>query len=1571
MLATLDREERPASAAEQEVLARWSSWGAVPQIFDTTRPEWDAERERLRAVLDRGEYAAARATTVNAHYTDPAYVAQIWQTLTELGFDTGRVLEPGAGSGAFIGMAPAGAQMTGVELDPTSAGIAAALYPQATIHTESFARTRYPAGHFDAVVGNVPFADVSLYDARYNRAKHSMHNHFIIKSLALTRPGGVVAVLTSRYTLDGQNPAARREMNSMADLVGAVRLPTGAHRRAAGTDAVTDLLIFRRREPDAPVASTAWETVTARKVDDHVVRVNSYFDHYPERILGELEIGHGMYGADTVHIRADDLATTPGRLSDALANVVAAAHLAGQRWTLRSEQTAEPEPVSLASEGLWDGHLLSHDDDSFGVVRGGGVIEHAVPATRHKELRALLSLRDAARALLTAEAATIDDTTEIDQLRAALRNGYEAYVGRFGPINRFTLRSTGRADPDPGDERLARVQPPAVRIFRTDPFAALVFALESFDETTQTASPATMMTERVIAPRQPVLGADTAEDALAVTMDTAGRVDLTQVARLLGVDDGEARDALGTLVFDEPGTRRLVPAAEYLSGNVRAKLAAAEAAAVDDPRLAVNVDALRGVLPTPLGVDEIEARLGAAWIDVDTHREFLSETLADPSIRVEHPGGTIWEVKGKTWSVAATSEWGTERMPAPSIAKAALEQRPIQITDEIDDKRVVNPVETAAANEKAAQLRERFSEWVWEDPQRADRLAATYNERFNSIVLRDYSDTASRLTLPGLARTFTPREHQLAAVARMISEPAVGLFHEVGAGKTAEMAIGTMELKRLAMVTKPVVVVPNHMLEQFSREWLQLYPRARLLAASSADLAGDKRRLFVARTASNDWDAVIMTRSAFQRIPVSKPTLEQYTTAEIEATRAMLENSRGGDGLAVKRLEKMVLAAESKLDALMDATQDPGITFEETGIDYVVVDEIHDYKNLQTHSNIRDAQIDGSKRASDLHMKLEYLRSRHGERVVTGATATPIANSVTEAHVMQRYLRPDLLEDAGIAEFDAWAATFGDTVTEMEMSPTGGYRLQTRFAKFQNVPEMLRMWHVFADVKTADDLQLPRPDLRSRPDGQRAPTAVVVPASPELAGYMVHLARRAEAVRSRAVESDVDNMLKISTDGRKAALDMRMVTAQPASTLGKLDTVADHIAAEWEATRDQIYLHPDTGQPSPVRGGLQMVFCDLGTPSQQWNAYDELRDLLTRRGLPRNEIRFIHEANNDADKARLFAAARAGHVAVLIGSTAKMGVGTNAQDRVTAMHHVDCPWRPADLAQRDGRGQRQGNQNPEIGIYRYVTEGSFDGYSWQTVERKAKFIAQIMRGRLDVREMEDIGDTALSLAEVKALAAGDPLILEQAEAQAELTRLERLRRAHQRQLDAIHRRIRDLDAVIEQADHDLPQIHAAIDQTTDTSGAAFTMIVDGRHYGARAEAAEAIRAWALDRIPENGGRGQRTEDLGLLGRLGGHTVQVTVHPSRLGQPRRAVLWLQHVPRTDFTVDVETLHAGGIGVVRQIENRITGLSNLAATVERQHTADVDDRDEARAVSTAKLRRRSRSNTPTPSQRHVSA
>lgn len=975
----------------------------------------------------------------------------------------------------------------------------------------------------------------------------------------------------------------------------------------------------------------------------------------------------------------------------------------------------------------------------------------------------------------------------------------------------------------------------------------------------------------------------------------------------------------------------MVSAPAYLSGNVRTKLEAAQAAAEHNDAYNENIAALSAIIPEPLTPAEIVPKIGAVWISAAYHQQFLREILRDQNVRIENPYSAKWIVRDASRHLlTARTEWGTERRPASDLFESSLNQSPIRVMDKLDDgTQIFNPTETAAALEKAALLEERFQEWVWEEPERARELAAEYNRRFNSIVLRDYTTEGQSLTFPGMTATFTLRDHQRSAVARMLSEPAVGLFHEVGAGKTAEMVTGAMELRRMGMVNKVAVVVPNHMLEQFTREWMQLYPQARILAAGSDTLAGDKRRLFVARAAANDWDAIIMTRTAFTRLGMQPENVETYMRQEVDVLRVALESASDLDRRTVKQIEKTIADAEEKLKKILDRDRDPGITFEATGIDYLIVDEFHDYKNLRTISNRSDAQIQGSERASDMAMKIDYLRRTHGDRVITAATATPIANSITEAHVMQRYLRPDLLRDAGIEAFDAWAATFGETVTDVEMAPQGGsnFRVKDRFAKFQNVPEMLRMWHVFADVKTAEDLNLPTPPLKARDDGQRVPETVVITPSEEVLGYVRELGERADMVAAKMVDPTEDNMLKISTDGRKAALDIRLVDPHAAPLEVPLDTVADNIALIHRQNQNNHYLDPRTNEPSPLPGALQIVFCDLGTPKpDRWNAYDELREKLASRGIPAESIRFVQDAKNDREKAALFAAAREGRVSVLIGSTSTMGVGTNVQARAIALHDVDCPWRPADVAQRRGRIMRQGNQNSEIGIYQYVVEGTFSAYMWQAIERKSRFINQVMRGRLDVREIDDIGSDSLSAAEAKALASGNPLLLERSLALNELGKFERLERSHHRNQQVLRNEIDSAIYRITRLDAEIIALTEALPRAKDLSGDRFEITIDGRAYAKRTDAAAAITQWATGRNLQYARPVTDDRSRGEIGSISGFPI--TARTLSNAGIVNLDLTLTGIPGANVTLPVkDVLDPNHGGVIRMLENRIAGIQHF--------------------------------------------
>ena len=1536
MLATLEADQRPARADEQAVLARWSGWGALPGVFDDDDDRWADVRAELRQRLDEGAWDAARRTTLNAHYSPAEAVDAIWQAVRDLGFPGGRVLEPGCGSGNFIGMAPEGlpVEMVGVELDPTTAAIARALYPRADVRSEGFERSRFADGSFDLAVGNVPFARVALHDPLHNRGRHSLHNHFVIKSLDLTHPGGLVAVVTSRFTLDARNPAARRDIAERADLLGAVRLPAGALRAAAGTDAVADLLILRRRESGRPPAGESWERVVPVTTPDGEAMVNECLARRPERILGELRATGGQYGQADLTVKAGDRPLGEV-LPTALRAVVAEARAGGLTWSAGEGRRPDRVPSTALQtrrlvESYSEGSIVL-TGGGFGRIVGGDVERYQVTPRRDAaELRALLGLRDGFSELLALESTNADDEA-CAPARAALNRRYDAYAQRYGPVNRFSLARTGRRDPETGEDVMRRVRP-SMGGFRRDPDYRSVLALEVFDPETQRAAKAPIFATRVVAPREPRQGADTAQDALAMCLDERAVPELATIARLLGTDEATARAELGQLVWDDPATGQLVAAETYLSGDVRSKLATAEAAVVDDDRWLPNVEALRAVMPVDLGPSEIDARLGSAWIPADDVASFGREVLGCSDIRVEHAAVTAtWAIRAPATdrsSVAVTSLWGTSRADAVAIMQSSANQTPVTVYDPHPDdanKRVINPAETLAAREKQEALGERFSQWVWEDPARTERLAARYNQLFNSTVLPRYD--GSHLSLPGVAANFSPHAHQRDAVWRIICEPTTLLAHDVGAGKTATMVMASQELRRLGLVKKPCFVVPNHMLDQFSRELNQLYPQAKVLVATKEDTTAGARREFVARCATGDWDAVVMTQSAFVRIPVSEATRKAYVEAQVAEVRKAIAASEQGERLTVKRLEAHIARLEATQERLVDAERkDQGVEWEATGVDWLAIDEAHHFKNRQFGTHMSNVGGQGSLKATDLELKLGNLRERHGDRVAIFATATPIANSLSEMWVMQSYLQPERLAAAGIDTFDSWAATFGRTVTALELAPDGGsYRLNTRFARFANVPELLTMFRATADVRSAAELGLAIPTIA----GGAAET-VVVPASEGLRSYVGELVKRAEDVRGRVVSPEEDNMLKIAGDGRRAALDLRLVGQDPDPAGGKAAVAADRIARWYHATKGAVY--PDvSGGPSRRLGGLQLVFCDLGTPHPgAWSVYEELRGQLTARGVPEHLVRFVHEAGDDRAKAELFAACRDGRVAVLIGSTEKMGVGTNVQARLVALHHMDCPWRPADLAQRDGRALRQGNLNAEVGMLRYVTEESFDVFMWQTCERKAAFIHQIMAGDVAGREVDDVGDVALSYAEVKALATGNPLILEKAGVDNDVARLGRLRQAHDRDQTALGRTIAQAQTRADRLQRLIGFTDTAVARRQSTTGDAFRMSVDGTAHTKRPEAGGHLKARLAEIL-------HRAERIGLaapapVAQLGGFTIEA----ASLGHDRRSpgvTVTFPDVPiELHFTRD-ELAGVDGVGLVARLENRLRSLEDVGATARR--------------------------------------
>lgn len=1558
VLRALQRDERPATPEEAAVLARWAGWGAVPEIFDEVRAEWADERGQLLDLVTEAEWRAAALTTLNAHYTSAEVISAIWAAVVALGFTGGRVLEPGCGSGNFIGLAPdLPLDMIGVEVDPLTAAIAAALYPHADIRAQGFEDTNLAPDSLDLVVGNVPFAKLALHDPLHNKARHSIHNHFIIKSLRFLRPGALMAVLTSRYTLDSRNPAARREMAELADLVGAVRLPTGAMQRAAGTQAVMDLLILRRREGAPNLFGTAWASLAtvACGGDTDTVTLNEYFSTNPGHLLGRLETDQGMHGANELALKP--VGELSPALTAALADIVAAGLDAGLGWkapprpTVKatSRQSARPQvtapkKVTVAEAGRRitipppprkEGTVLATDGPTgFGVVRYGSIQAFTPTAKADTaEVKALVQLRDIVAALLEAQASSTDDDAFSD-FQLALNQAYDEYVARFGPISRFSTRPTGRIghtcphcvfewvlgakdkaptacpacrEPydDEGTPRLARIMPRMGGFRAADPDFPSLLALEIFDPETQTAHKAPIFTTRVVAPRTHHASAETAQDALSLCLDQYGDVRLDRIAALLGVDVDAAREALGDLIWEDPVTHQLVTGSMYLSGNIRTKLTEARRAAMDDPRFGAHVAALTEVLPEDLATAEIDARLGCTWIAEDDVKDFLVEVLGAPEkhTSVSHVALTAtWTVGIPAYersSVSLSSTWGTGRCDAGHLVQFSCNQQPATVYDTFrnadgNEVRILNLEETMKARDKQEQVDEAFTSWVWQDPERAKRLARIYNDRFNSTVLPTFD--GSHLSLPGLASNLVPHPHQLNSIWRGISSPTLGLFHPVGAGKTLVMCAMGMEMRRLGLVSKPIYVVPNHMLEQITAEFIRHYPLARVLMATKEQTDAAHRKEFVARCAMGDWDGIVITASAFERIPLSPETKANFLAAKMDALQEAIRSEEEKSGRASTKRMQLALKklVERHKRLLAEDRKDDGVRFEASGVDYIFYDEAHYAKNLSFATHIASVGGEGSQRAEDLEAKVMWLRTQHGERVLTLSTATPVANTLAEIFVMQRYLQPDALREAEIYEFDAWAATFGRTVNQVELSPDGSsYRIASRFARFRNVPDLMRMFWEVADILTPEALNLPIPAIAGG-----AAEVVVVPATDALRAYMADVAARAQEIRDRKartlrpkptdprdddgqVKPKVDNMLVVSTDGRKAALHLSLVsdfeTGVPLAPDGP-----DKIAAAAQRIADIYRTHRHTrfkdigGQVAARPGGFQLVFCDLGTPKDgQWSVYGELRAHLVAAGVPEAGIRYIHEAKNDRAKADLFGACRDGRVSVLIASTSKGGVGTNVQDRMVALHHIDCPWRPCDIEQREGRILRQGNQNATVNVVRYVTENSFDIYLWQTVTRKAAFIYQVMSGKFKGREVDDIGEQALSYAEVTALATGNPLLLEQAGVNNDLARLVRARRAHYQDqshlewvLDTGAESLRIQERIIAQSE-------AAIAKRIDTRGDDFSMMVNGRRYTVRKDAGEALLEAML--IGSNGMIPGPDDDpkRAVIGSLGGFDISAS------------------------------------------------------------------------------------------------
>ena len=1346
LLKQLESEGRAATADEQEMLLRYTGWGAIPDAFDESKPEWKREFEELKAALTPEEYEAARGSTLNAHYTSPTVIRAIYDTLANMGFEGGRILEPSCGVGNFFGLLPesmSSSQLYGVELDSITGRIAKQLYPEAEITVAGFETTNR-LGFFDLAVGNVPFGNYQVFDSEYNQLGFSIHNYFAAKMLDQVRPGGIVAFVTSRYTMDAKDESVRRYLAARGELLGAIRLPNNAFLANAGTGVVSDIIFLQRRElplTELPDWVHVGDTPEGFKV-------NNYFLQHPEMVLGVPTAESTRYASQDYTVAPIEGADLGEQLHEAIQ------HIHGEYVDREVEETQSADIIP-ADPDVRNYSFTLVDGDVF-YREGGIMVRQDVSAAAAERIKGLMELRDCTRRLI--ELQTIDASdAEIAAEQRELNELYDAFTAEHGLIS---SRENKRA-------------------FEDDSSYYLLCSLEILDDDGKLQRKSDMFTKRTIKPHRPVEHTDTAVEALAVSMNEKARVDLPYMARLCGKDETTIASELQGVIFRIPGTDRFVTADEYLSGNVRVKLREAEAAAENDPSYSVNVDALRAAQPRDLTASEIDVRLGATWIEPRYIRQFIGETFkpsfwASQSIKVHYSHVTgEWRVEGKSAvganDVNAYSTYGTSRMNAYKILENTLNLRDVRIYDKVEDadgneKRVLNTKETTLAQQKQQVIKDAFRDWLWKDADRRETLVARYNELFNSVKPREYD--GSHLTFPGMNPEITLRKHQRDAIARILYGGNTLLAHEVGAGKTFTMAAAAMEAKRLGLCSKPMFVVPNHLTGQWASESLRLYPSANILVTTKKDFEKANRKKFCARIATGDYDAVIIGHSQFEKIPVSQERQEQLLQDQIDELAEGIRELKysNGERFSIKAMERSRKALTAKLRKLLDSPRDDVVTFEELGVDRLFVDESHAFKNLYYQTkmqNVAGLSSAEAQKSSDMFAKCRYLDEKTGSRGVVFATGTPVSNTMVELYTIQRYLQHDTLGRLGMNLFDSWAANFGETVTAMELAPEGtGYRARTRFSKFFNLPELMSLFHEAADIKTADELNLPRPEVVYHNEVSQ-PTEIQK-------ALVKELSERASKVHARLVEPDVDNMLAITNDGRKLGLDQRVVNPLLPDEPGtKVNKCVDNVFRIWEEGADEKLT--------------QLIFCDLSTPGKGFNVYDDIKKKLVARGVPESEIAFIHDANTDEKKKALFAKVRSGQVRVLMGSTAKMGAGTNVQDRLIALHDLDAPWRPGDLEQRKGRIARQGNMNETVHIYRYVTENTFDSYIWQTLENKQKFISQIMTSKSPVRSCEDVDETTLSFAEIKALCAGDPRIKEQMNLVVEVSKLRMLKSSFQSQ----------------------------------------------------------------------------------------------------------------------------------------------------------------------------------------------
>ncbi len=1517
-LKSIEREQRKATPEEKTILARYSGFGPValsifpdPVTGQYKDRNWQSIGEELESLLTGIEYDSVKQTTFNAFYTSPTVIASIHDAIGRMGLpDKATVLEPGCGTGNFMSQGKPGNRFIGVELDSITGRIARALHPEADIRIESFSESKLPENRIDAVIGNVPFANLKL---DYQGHRLSLHDYFFAKSIDALKPGGVLALVTSHYTLDKQNAAVREYLASKADFVGAIRLPSDTFKRE-GTDVVTDIVFLRKRDRGDPPkhVDPDWLGIAPLEIDGAEVPVNRYFLNHPEMVLGNWSRKDTLYGGEGYSVTSNgDLQK---QLDQAVGRLPEFAKAEASNAPTTPATTFVPPP---AERHIAEGSFFIGDDKAIYQMDGGQGIQVVYGGTAlksdgtmtGKRLAALVGLRDRARRVLQSQNEGWPEEHR-STARRELDRAYDLFVSSYGPVNKTTFGETN-------DGTVIRRMPNLVK-FKEDPDAMLVMSLEDYDEVTGVATKAAIMQRDVVGKTPPVTSVRTAEEGLLVSLNQLGTVDLAYIASLYHKPEETVIEELGDLIFHDPESKTWQTADAYLSGNVREKLAIAEHAGDEYAR---NTVALRSVQPEDVLPGDIDANLGAPWIPETDIQAFAAELFrVDPSsVPVGHlKKDAVWSLDAgyaATASVGATSEFGTQRANGTWLLELALNMKSPTIYDTINngdrEERVVNQEATLAAREKQKLIKERFRSWVFSDPDRTERLVRTYNDTYNNLRPRLFD--GSHLDFPGMNTALNLRPHQMDAVWRGMSSGNTLLAHVVGAGKTFTMAATGMKMKQAGLIQKPMYVVPNHLLEQFSREFMQLYPNARLLVAAKEDLTRERRKMLTAKIASGEWDGIIVTHSSFERIGMSRDHQEKFLIEQIAEYDELLREhaaNRGANRNLIKTIEKQKAARVERLkDLLAKDKKDDGLVFDELGVDHVFIDEAHYFKNLETPTKmdrVAGIQTGGSERAFDMYMKARYLGEQHPGHGVTFATGTPISNTMVEMYTMQRFLDPEGLKSRGIEHFDAWAANFGEVVDTMEITPDGaGLRPRSRFARFTNLPELQQIFRAFSDVQTAEMLNLPRPRLQ----GDK-PIVVACPMSEEQHELQEQLVERYERLRSQKVDPREDNALAITTDGRKLATDARMLSANaPDFPESKINRLVENVVDTWEKT-------------TPTRG-TQMIFADMGVNPTAWgfSPYEEIIEKLVERGIPRDQIAAIGDAESDAKKQALFEKVRQGSVRVLIGSTQKMGTGTNVQKRLVALHHLDAPWKPAEVEQRDGRILRQGNTNKEVAIYRYVTEGSFDAYMWQALETKARFISQVMTGDNAQRRAEDIGSQELSYAEVKAIASGNPAVLTLAEADAELQRLALLKKSHLDEQFIARRSVRDLPATIANLSKKLTDL--TTDEATSTAHAG-GLITIGKHAWSR-EDATAILGRQLDALPKHARETTRVP----VGNYRGLSFGLVLHPQF-----PADVYLEGATTRHSTLSRD--HQGPRAVLNALERLASGYGSECVRVRRDLT-----------------------------------